>query len=124
MTLASAGVDDEPCAQLGIATPSTEFYLRDGGNRCQRLATETHGVQREQVLRFMDFRRAVTFESQTGIGVGHTHAVVNYLDERTPSIFENDLHTRSLGIDGILHQFLDYRGGTLNHLAGGNLVGY
>jgi hypothetical protein len=66
----------------------------------------------------------MALEGQAGIGDRHAAAVVDHLDAGAAGIDDDDIDGLGAGIDGILHQFLDDRGGALDDLAGGYLVGY
>ena len=66
----------------------------------------------------------MTFESQSGVGARHTHAIINDLDGGAPGIDHRHIYVSCLGIDGILDQFLDDRGRTLYHLSRSYLIGH
>ena len=65
----------------------------------------------------------MALKGQTRVGLAHPHPVIDDLDERAARVLKDNLDMSRLGVDGILHQFLDNAGGTLYHLAGSNLVG-
>jgi hypothetical protein len=66
----------------------------------------------------------MTFESQTGIGLAHSLAIVDNLNTGAAGILDIDIYVAGSGIHGILHQLLDDRSRTLDNLSGSNLVGY
>ena len=80
-------------------------------------------MKREEVVSLTDLRRGVALKSQAGIGLRHAAAVVNDLQRRASGIGDEHADIAGTGIDSILHQLLDDRGGALYHLASGNLVG-
>ena len=62
--------------------------------------------------------------STIGVGIGQgLAAVVNELYECPSGILHRQGNGTRAGIHGILHQFLDYGSGTLDHLAGGYHIG-
>ena len=111
-------------AYLIVLPTSAQLYLCHGGNRGQRFTTEAHGMQREQVVGFPDFRRGMTLESQTGIGHRHATAIVNHLDGRTAGIDHQHIDDMCSGINSILYQLLDHGSRTLYHLTSSYLVGH
>ena len=66
----------------------------------------------------------MTFKCHSGIRIAHTFAIVNHLNQSATGILYNYLNGCGTGIYCILYQFFNHRGGALNHLAGGNLVGH
>ena len=124
LTLTLRGVDDQLGAQLGVTAACAQFHLGDGGYRGQSLAAETHRVQREQVLGIAYLAGAMAFKGQACVGLAHPHPVVDNLDECAARILEDNLDVGCLGINGVLHQFLDDTGRALDDFAGSNLVGY
>lgn len=113
----------QTCTQLILGTTGAQLHLRNGNNRCQRFASEPHRMQRKQIVGLLDFRRRVPLECQAGIGRRHSRTVVDDLNKRTPRLFQNDTDMSSTGVNGILHQLLDYRRRALYHLSGSYLVG-
>ena len=123
LRLALRGIDNELSAQLVATCTGAKLDVRDSRYRSQRLTTKSHGVQREQVAGIPDLRGAVSLKRQSRIGVAHSHAIVNHLDQGAPGILEHNLHLGGLSVNSILHQLLDYRSRSLNHLTSSNLVG-
>ena len=66
----------------------------------------------------------MTLKGQAGIGLAHPHPVINNLNQGAARVLENNLDMGGLGVNGVLHQFLDDTGGALDDLASSNLVGY
>ena len=104
------------------------YGSRNEGNLChgsygrQGLATESHGVEGEQVLCLAYLGRCVTLESQSCICVGHSLAIVYDLYGCLACIVHRDIHLGRTCVDGILHELLDHGRRPLHHLACSNLV--
>ena len=105
-----------------LLTACQQFHLRNGSDGRQRLASEAHGMQREQIVGLTNLRRGMTLESQTGICRRHATAVVNDLNAGTPCIDHRHMDGAGTGINGVLHQFLDDGCRTLNDLTSSYLV--
>jgi hypothetical protein len=65
----------------------------------------------------------MAFEGEEGIVTVHTIAVVRDPDEPTAGSLHANCDTGGFGVEGVLRQFLDHRGGALDHLTGSNAVG-
>ena len=100
--------DCKGCSQLVTFLTGFKFHLCHSRNGGQRLPSESHGMQGKQVGSLPDFRSGMAFESQTRIGLGHTLSIVYHLDARLSGIGHRDINVMCSGIDGILHQLLDY----------------
>ena len=81
-------------------------------------------MQGEKVCRFTYLGRGVSFEGQPGIGLAHALAVINHLYGSLARIGHQHVYLLCIGVDGVLHQFLDHGGRALNDLAGSYLVGH
>ena len=66
----------------------------------------------------------MALEAYTGVAVAHAAAVVDDLDERAAGILDDELYLGGACVEGILEELLDCRGRTVDHLAGGDLVGH
>lgn len=66
----------------------------------------------------------MTFEGQAGIGLAHAAAVVYHLHQCPAGVAYHHAYLRGAGVDGVLGELLNDRGGTLNDFAGSYLVGY
>ena len=110
-------------ANLILSHTGQEFHLSDSSNRGEGLPTESHRMEGEEVVSLADLRCRMALESQTGVRLRHALSVVDDLDRGAPCV-DND-HTDGLrtSIDSILHEFLDHRGWSLDHLTSRNLVG-
>ena len=116
------GMERQTGAYLVAGHARGEHHLRHGSDGGQRLAAEPHGVKGEEIVGLADFRCGMPFESQAGIGFRHAAAVVNDLQGGAACVDHQHTDILGTGIHGILHQLLNDRSGTLNHLASGNLV--
>ncbi len=64
----------------------------------------------------------MTFEGEQSIVADHAMAVVGDADEFAAAGFDLDTDASGAGVNGVLKQFLDDGGRTLDDLAGGDLV--
>ena len=71
----------------------------------------------------LDFRSGVALKGQHGIVAHHAAAVIGDLDQLLPARLDLNADARGTGVQRVLQQFLHYRRGTLDHLAGSDLVG-
>ena len=116
-------LEDDVGAQFLLGSTRLELHLSDGGNGGKGLAPESHRGEGEEVSGLTDLARSMTLERQAGIGLTHPTAVVDNLEAGASGIDGNDINAAGTGIYGVLHQFLDQRGGTLDDFACSNLVG-
>jgi hypothetical protein len=100
-----------------------QFHLRNGRNRCQCLATKTHGAQLEQIFGCADLGCSVAFQTHARISFAHALAIVNDLDELFTSIADDELNFFRACIQGVLEQLLYSRGRALHHFTSSDLVG-
>ena len=110
-----------PPALLGRAR--LQAQAADGGDRGQGFAAEAQGGDGEQVFGVLQLAGGVALEGQQGIVAHHAAAVVDDLDELLAAGLDVDPDARGAGIQRVLQQLLDHRGGTLDDLTGGDLVG-
>ena len=116
-------VDDKAAAHFGVGGAGAEFDLSHGANRGEGFAAEAHGVEREEVVGLLDFRCGMTLEGHARVGLRHSAAIVNDLNQRSAGVADNHFHGGCSGVNGVFNQFLDHRSGSLDDLAGSNLVG-
>ncbi len=119
-----AAVDRHLGAQLLPGAARAQLDLRHGGDRGECLAAEAEGAQGVEVVGRADLRGGVAVEGEACVDGRHAAAVVHDLDELLAAVAEVDLHAAGPRIDGVLHHLLDDRGGAVDHLAGGDLIGY
>src|SRR5690606_6283189 len=100
-----------------------QFEAGHGGDAGQGLAAEAQGGDRFEVVEIGDLAGGVAAEGQGQIIGLDAGAIVPHPDQLdTPSV-DVDVDAPGTGIQAVFHQFLDHRGGTLHHFAGGDLVG-
>jgi hypothetical protein len=81
-------------------------------------------MEGEEVIGLADLTGSMALESQTGIGLRHTATIVNDLHGRPSGINHQYVDSMCSGINGILHQLLDDRGGALYHLTSSYLISH
>ena len=118
------GDNAQQAAKSVAISPGGEFVvIADGGNRRQGLAPEAEGGDPEQVVGLGQFAGGVTGQGQAQVRRGHAVPVVFNLQKTTAPIFDADRHAGCPRIQTVFREFLDHRRRTLDHLAGGDLVG-
>ena len=94
----------------------------DPADRRQRLAAEPQGGDVHQIVVVGQLRGGVALDRQgEGLGV-HAVAVVGDADQAATAVVEHHVDAPGAGVDGVLDQLLDRRGGALDDLAGGDAV--
>jgi hypothetical protein len=66
----------------------------------------------------------VPFQAEQRVVAAHAEAVVHHAHEAAPPRLNLHRYARSLGIQRILDQLFHDAGRTLNHFAGGDLIGH
>ena len=94
-------------------------HRRDRG---ERLAAEAEGADALEVVEAGDLAGGVAVEGEQGVVAPHPRAVVGDDDPPLAAGLQLDPHRGGAGVEGVLHQLLDHRGGALHHLAGGDLA--
>ena len=102
-----------------MARGDAEFRHR--ADRGQRLAAKPQRADLQQVL-VVEFGGGVAIHRQRQIGMGHAAAIVGDADPPPAAAIGENVDPAGAGVDGVLHQFLDHAGGTLDHFAGGDAV--
>ena len=80
-------------------------------------------MQGVNILHGPDLARGVAVEGHARVDGRHATAVVDDLDQVLAAVAEVDLHRSRPGVDGVLHHLLHHRGGPVDDLARGDLVG-
>ena len=111
-------------AYLLATLASLELHLGHGGYRRQRLTTEAHGMEVEEVVGLAYLRRGMALKGEARIGLRHALTVVDDLDGRAARVDHQHVNACGTGVDGVFHQFLDNRRRALDNLAGSYLVGH
>ena len=110
----------EPVRRSARAARQRE--ARDGADRRQRLTAEPECRDRVEILVARQLGRRVALEGQRQLVGRHPDAVVGDADERGPAVAQIDRDRQGSGVQRVLHQLLDGRGGALDDLSGGDLV--
>ena len=109
---------------LVFGSAGGHLHLGYGAYRSQSFSAETHGAKREEILRLAYLTGGMAFEGQTGVHLAHADTVIDHLQQRATRIANDDLNAFGFGIQAVLHQLFQARGGALNDLSCGDLVGY
>ncbi len=118
-----ATFDQHPVPLSPIAWPAYRFHPRDRGNARQCLAPESERANRSEVLERADLAGGVPPKGERQVDRGHSHPVVDDLDEALAGGLDRNLDPRGAGIDRVLHEFLDNGRGSINDLPGRDAVG-
>ena len=110
-------------AHLVARLPRAQFDLRHGGDRSQGLTAESERMQGVDVLHSPDLARSMAVESHACVDGRHAAAVVHNLDQILAAVAEIDFHGGRTCVDGVFHHLLHHRGGSVDDLARGDLVG-
>ena len=78
----------------------------------------------EEVVGLTDLGRSMALKGQASVGLRHTFTIVDDLNGRTSCIDHGNVDMLGAGVDSVLYEFLDDRGGALDNLTGRDLVGY
>ncbi len=95
-----------------------EAQPRDGGDGGQRFAAKTQGGDAFQVFDAGQLTGGVAGEGDRHLVGGDTFSVIADTDQAASALARLNTYGPRTGVDGILHQFLDHRGGALHHLTG------
>ena len=94
----------------------------DGGDRRQRLAAKAERGNGEQIVGGAQLGGGVALEGEQRVVAIHAVAVVGDADELAAAGFDLDADAAGAGVERVFEQLLDDGGGTIHHLAGGDLV--
>jgi hypothetical protein len=113
---------DHPAPALAAAAhPAFHRQPRHRGDGGQGLAPETKGGdQLDRLIRQLGGGMAL--QRQRHIVAGHAAAVVGHLNAIQTALRQRNGDLTRSGVDGVLHQLFQGRGGALHHLASGNAV--
>ena len=119
-----AAGDLEAGADFVVGGAGVERKAGDGGDGGQGFSAEAERGDGEEVVGGAELGGSVALEGEERVVAAHTVAVVYDADELAAAGFDFDADARGVCVEGVFEEFLDYGGGTLNHLARGDLVGY
>ena len=121
-----AVIDNLAPRLFGIARPALQREARHAGDRGQRLAAK---AQRGDLLdrpipdeAFGQFRGRMAFERECHLVRPHPASVIAHFERAQPAFDQSDRYPRRTCVDRVLNQFLERRGGALDHLAGGDAI--
>ena len=97
--------------------------VRDRGDARQRLAPEAERGDGGKVPEGADLAGGVALDGQLRVVGRHPLAVVLDADQPLAAQLQRHRHPHGAGVEGVLDELLDRRGGPLDHLAGRDLVG-
>ncbi len=115
--------DHQPGSDLTVGGTGFQFHLSNGTDRSESLATETHRMERKQIIGLNDLGGGMTFKSHPRIRIAHPLTIIDNLNQGASGILYDNLHRLRTGINSILHQLLHYGSRSLYHLSGSNLIG-
>src|ERR671921_2232353 len=118
---ATVGCDVRPCTFAGRGG---EGECTDAGYGGQCLATEAQGHDRLYVCGGADLACGVPQDAQLGVLFAHARAVVPDQHTLAAAVGYLYLYACSSGVQGVLRELLYHRGGTIDDLSGGDLLGY
>jgi hypothetical protein len=95
----------------------------DAGDARDRLTAESQGGDGGEISAFPDLAGGMTLKAEKGVGTIHSGAVVSDPDQAGAPTLELNGDPLGPGVDGVLDEFLDYRGGSLDHFPGSHLAG-
>ena len=102
--------------------PRLQREARDGCDARQRFAAKTQRENTRQVLERVDLAGRMPGECQGHFRGIDADAVIPDADQAAPAALQFDLDPRGAGVESVLDEFLDHRGGSFDDLAGGNLT--
>ena len=114
----------EQSTYLPVGHSCAQFHLCHSCNGGERLTTESHGVEVEQVGSLLDLGCGMAFKGQSGVGVRHTLTVIYHLYHRASGIYNQYVDGLGTRVNSVFHEFLNHRRGALYHLSRRNLVGH
>ena len=96
---------------------------RGGGDAGERLASKAERADPRKVVFRLEFAGRVTLKGEFDLLRGDSAAVVGHADGGEPAVPRLDGDGARARVERVLDEFLDDRGGALNHLAGGDAGG-
>jgi len=113
--------DPHPGAEAGLLGGG-QLEAGDGGDRRERLAPEAEAADPFEVGEAGDLARGVAVEGEERVVAPHPAAVVADGDPPLATALELDLDRPRPGVESVLDELLEHRGGALDDLAGGDLA--
>ena len=122
-TRGSAALEQDLDALLRASSARRKPQLRDRSDAGERFSPEAERRQREEVVLVTDLARGVALEGEHRVVVVHALAVVGHADEGRAAALQLHFDAGRPGVERVLDQLLDDARGSLDHLAGCDLVG-
>ena len=121
-----ASVDNNLRALGGIAVPfpGGEAETADAGDTWYRFAAKSHGGDGGQILGALNLAGGMPFQAKQRVIAAHAGAVIGHPDQAASAGLDLNANIAGAGVQGVLNEFFHDTGGTLNHFAGGDLVGH
>jgi hypothetical protein len=114
-------------AELGrgaLAFGGGQGEAGDRGDGGKGLAPEAEGADPDEVRRAPQLAGGVAVEREHRVLPSHAGPVVAHQHQGLAALLQLHPHVPGAGIQGVLHQLLHHRGGTLDDLARGDLIGH
>ena len=108
---------------IGLGGARSQGQASNRTDRGQGLATEAQAKHLLQVFQLANFAGGMSRQSQRQIICGDAAAVVTHAQQLGAALLDVHFDAPGAGVQTVFQQLLDHRGGPLNHLAGGDLVG-
>ena len=115
-------VDPDLRGPVRVCWMRDDAQPRHGADRGQRLAAKAEGGDGGEVIERGDLARGVPADRDRQLLGGDAAAVVAHAHEADAAALDVDFDAVCAGIEAVLDQLLDDRGGALDHFAGGDLI--
>ena len=96
---------------------------RDRADRRQRFTTKAQRANGFQIIQPANLAGSVTRQRQRQVIAFNAMTIVTHLEQLHAALLHIHIHGLRPRIEGVFQQFLEDRGGSLDHLTGSNLVG-
>ena len=120
--LECAAGDGQFVTALGVGRAAPDADLGNRADAGQRLAAKAHCSYGKKVFLGGQLAGGVLAKGQLKVVCVHAGAVVGAADQLDAAVGDIEVDPRRGGVDAVLQQLLHDRGGTFDHLAGGDLV--
>ena len=109
--------------RIAVAFARRQRESADAGDARQCFAAKAHGRDGGEVFGFLDFAGGMAFEGQQRIVPAHAGAVVGDANQAASARLNFHGDAAGPGVERVFDEFLDHARGTIDHFAGGDLVG-
>src|SRR5690606_14674963 len=118
-----AAFEEQARARWLVRRAGDERQAADGGDGGQRLPAKAERGDALQVVHAAELARGVAAEGQLHLAGANAGAVIGDADQALAALLDLDGNRASPRVERVLDELLHHRGGTLDHLPGGDLVG-